>query len=149
MRNKFIFPVLLSADSVLRSKRNSQLNQSTQTELLHGDIDNILSVFLWNLLPVVPWADINTHATGLIWVSQDVKLMISFSAGLAKAAHSTAAQHCSQNEMGWECVVRGYGRTELGVLGSDQCRLHSILIAAFNLDWKGDVNSAMGKKLFL
>lgn len=40
-------------------------------------------------------------------------------------AQSTAAQALGQARMGWECVVRGYGRAELGVLGSDQFGLHS------------------------
>lgn len=38
---------------------------------------------------------------------------------------SSAAQALGQARMGWECVVRGYGRTGLDVLGSDQFGLHS------------------------
>lgn len=74
---------------------------------------------------MVSWADTNTPRAGLAFISQDVELLIWFSAGLATVAQSTAAQALGQARMGWECVVRGHGRAELGVLGSDQFGLHS------------------------
>lgn len=74
---------------------------------------------------MVSWADTNAPRTGLTFISQDVELMIWFSAGLAPVAQSTAAQAVGCARMGWECVVRGYGRAELDVLGSDQFGLHT------------------------
>lgn len=40
---------------------------------------------------------------------------------------------------GWAgCVARGWGRAERAVPSSNQCRLHSVLIAALNPAWEGD-----------
>lgn len=64
------FPILLSADSVLRSQRNLQIKAGYKAAAFKLGycvailITFFFFVFLWNLLSVVPWADNNTHKPG-------------------------------------------------------------------------------------
>lgn len=126
--------MLLSANNVLRSERNVQMKAvqdcSIQTGLPRGVINSILLIFLWNLFSAVPWENTNTCKTVLSGISQGAELMVWFSAGLAKPAHTTAVPaHGGVGTCG-----KGLLTAELlGVLALDQFRLHSVPIAAFSL----------------
>lgn len=83
------FAMLLSASNVLRSERNVQMKVEYKTAVFKRGYFTALSIAYFSFFFGICFLR-SLRKTALSGISQGAELMVWFSAGLAKPAHSTA-----------------------------------------------------------